>query len=121
MAPRTTSPPQPEHARARSETQLRLYFEASGQLFTDSILHDRQLVEDGAVQLKLAHVGTQDSPGAENVSGDSQRAGAQDDGNNIPFPAKHSDKCDRANRERKPIYVSGRRKDNVQSKPDGEV
>jgi len=29
--------------------QLRLYFEASGQLFTDGILHDRQLVEDGAV------------------------------------------------------------------------
>jgi len=29
--------------------QLRLYFEAHGQLFTDGILHDRQLVEDGAV------------------------------------------------------------------------
>ena len=29
--------------------QLRLYFEASGQLFTDGILHDRQLVEDGVV------------------------------------------------------------------------
>jgi hypothetical protein len=30
--------------------QLRLYFEASGQLFTDGILHDRQVVEDGAVR-----------------------------------------------------------------------
>ena len=29
--------------------QLRLYFEASGQLFTDGILHDCQVVEDGAV------------------------------------------------------------------------
>ena len=30
--------------------QLRLYFEAGGQLFTDGILHDRQLLEDGAVR-----------------------------------------------------------------------
>jgi hypothetical protein len=30
--------------------QLRLYFEASGQLFTDGILHDRHLVEDGGVR-----------------------------------------------------------------------
>jgi hypothetical protein len=29
--------------------QLRLYFEASGQVFTDGILHDRPLLEDGAV------------------------------------------------------------------------
>lgn len=28
--------------------QLRLYFEARGQLFTDGILHDRQVLEDGA-------------------------------------------------------------------------
>jgi len=37
--------PRPDARRV----QLRLYFEASGQLFTDGILHDRQLVEDGAV------------------------------------------------------------------------
>src|SRR5262245_29349733 len=37
--------PRPDARRV----QLRLYFEASGQLFTDRILHDRQLVEDGAV------------------------------------------------------------------------
>jgi hypothetical protein len=29
--------------------QLRLYFEANGQVFTDGILHDRPLLEDGAV------------------------------------------------------------------------
>lgn len=37
--------PRPDARRV----QLRLYFEASGQLLTDGILHDRQLVEDGAV------------------------------------------------------------------------
>jgi len=37
--------PRPDARRV----QLRLYFEASGQLFTDGILHDRQLVEDGVV------------------------------------------------------------------------
>jgi len=37
--------PRPDARRV----QLRLYFEASGQLFTDGILHDRQLLEDGAV------------------------------------------------------------------------
>jgi hypothetical protein len=37
--------PRPDARRV----QLRLYFEASGRLFTDGILHDRQLVEDGAV------------------------------------------------------------------------
>jgi hypothetical protein len=43
---------QPGSASSRPDArrvQLRLYFEASGQLFTDGILHDRQLVEDGAV------------------------------------------------------------------------
>jgi hypothetical protein len=37
--------PRPDARRV----QLRLYFEAGGQLFTDGILHDRQLVEDTAV------------------------------------------------------------------------
>jgi hypothetical protein len=37
--------PRPDARRV----QLRLYFEAGGQLFTDGILHDRQLMEDGAV------------------------------------------------------------------------
>ena len=37
--------PRPDARRV----QLRLYFEAGGQLFTDGILHDLQLVEDGAV------------------------------------------------------------------------
>jgi len=101
--------------------QLCLYFEASGQLLTDGILHDRQLVEDGAVGLKLAHVVTQDSPGTENVPGDSQRSGAKHDWNNVPFPAEHADECDCANHNRKPVDVSARRKDDVNSKPDGEV
>jgi hypothetical protein len=38
--------PRPDARRV----QVRLYFEAGGQLFTDGILHDRQLVEDGAVR-----------------------------------------------------------------------
>ena len=37
--------PRPDAQRV----QLRLYFESSGQLFTDGILHDTQLLEDGAV------------------------------------------------------------------------
>jgi hypothetical protein len=37
--------PRPDARRV----QLRLYFEASGQLFTDGILHDRHLVEDDVV------------------------------------------------------------------------
>jgi len=37
--------PRPDARRV----QLRLYFEASGQLFTDGIFHGRQSVEDGAV------------------------------------------------------------------------
>lgn len=37
--------PRPDARRV----QVRLYFEAGGQLFTDGILHDLQLVEDGAV------------------------------------------------------------------------
>jgi len=42
---RYLSPEEPDARRV----QLRLYFEAGGQLFTDGILHDRQLVEDAAV------------------------------------------------------------------------
>ena len=37
--------PRPDARRV----QLRLYFEVNYQLFTDGILHDRQLLEDGAV------------------------------------------------------------------------
>jgi len=71
--------------------------------------------------LKLAHVATQDSPDAENVSGDSQRAGAQHDWNNIPFPAKHPEECDCAYHKRKPVDISTGRKYNVNSEPDSEI
>src|SRR4029453_8330410 len=46
---------------------------------------------------------------------------AEHDGNNVPFPAKHSDKCDRAYDDGKPIDVSATRENDVQSKPESQI
>jgi hypothetical protein len=74
-----------------------------------------------AIRLQLARTLQCASPNAKNVPGDSERAGAQHDGNDVPFPAKHSEEHDRANDEGKPIHVSGWRKDNVNAEPNREV
>ena len=50
-----------------------------------------------------------------------QAVAADDDWDNVPFPAKHSDKCERAYDEDKPIDVSVTRENDVQSKPESQV
>src|SRR5438105_13751298 len=51
----------------------------------------------------------------------SEQSAAEDDWNNIPFPAQHSDKRDCANREREPVNGGAAGKERVDCEPNCQV
>jgi len=61
------------------------------------------------------------SPNAKDVPGDSQRAGAQHDRNNVPFPAQHSNECNCADDNCEPIDGAVTGKKRIDREPHREV
>ena len=50
-----------------------------------------------------------------------EQSTAEHDGNDVPFPAQHSDEGDRANNDSKPVNCARVREENAKPKPHREI
>jgi hypothetical protein len=77
---------------------------------------------DSAVNCeRVGHGASRSSTETNQHVNQAKHCAAEHDGHDVPFPSEHSDKCDCAYDDGKPIDVSVTRENDVQSKPESQI